>query len=98
MSFRKQDDEYLSFARRVMRGLTKRASQADPYMLGQMLKLRDEYDDMITSVVVELRRAGYSWQWISEVAGQKDRRGAQNQWGKAVEEAERAAGPPPSEG
>jgi hypothetical protein len=57
----KDTEEVVSGARRLMRGLEARARDEDPWVLGEMIAIRNELDEATVRVVKRLREVGYSW-------------------------------------
>jgi hypothetical protein len=66
---RKDDVEFKGFARRMIRAYGRRAADADPNVLGDLLSLRDDLDQAIAAAVVSYREAGLSWAAIGYELG-----------------------------
>ena len=75
-----ENDEYASFARRVIRAHARRVAAADVDALAEMIGLADELDAAISQAVIGLRKTGYSWSEIAARLG-VSRQAAQQRWG-----------------
>jgi hypothetical protein len=75
-----ENDEYASFARRVLRAYARRVADGDVEALTLMLGLSAEIDDAISQAVTGLRAFGYSWAEIGSRLG-ITRQAAQQRWG-----------------
>lgn len=62
-------DEYSGAARRFLRGLGKRAAQADPEDLAYLVAMRQELDAATRAAVNGLRAQGRSWEAIAQGLG-----------------------------
>ena len=74
------NDEYASFARRVLRAYARRVATGDIDALGAMTDLSAEVDSAIGQAVTGLRGFGYSWADIGARLG-ITRQAAQQRWG-----------------
>ena len=74
------NDEYASFARRVMRAYARRVATGDIDALAAMTDLSAEVDTAIGQAVTGLRSFGYSWAEIGTGLG-ITRQAAQQRWG-----------------
>ena len=74
------NDEYASFARRVLRAYARRVATGDIDALQAMTDLSDEIDTAIRQAVTGLRSFGYSWAEIGTRLG-ITRQAAQQRWG-----------------
>jgi hypothetical protein len=77
-----ENDEYVAFARRVLRAYTRRVADSDVEALTLMLGLSAEIDSAISQAVKGLREFGYSWAEIGSRLG-ITRQAAQQRWGHA---------------
>ena len=64
-----ENDEYVSFVRRVLRAYARRVASGDVDALADMAGLASELDEMISRAVAGLRGAGYSWAEIAARLG-----------------------------
>ena len=74
------NDEYASFARRVLRAYARRVATGDIDALTAMTDLSTEIDTAIGQAVTGLRSFGYSWADIGTRLG-ITRQAAQQRWG-----------------
>ncbi len=74
------NDEYASFARRVLRAYARRVATGDIDALTAMTDLSEEIDTAISQAVIGLRGFGYSWADIGTRLG-ITRQAAQQRWG-----------------
>ena len=74
------NDEYASFARRVLRAYARRVAIGDIDALTTMTDLSAEIDTAIGQAVTGLRGFGYSWADIGARLG-ITRQAAQQRWG-----------------
>ena len=74
------NDEYASFARRVLRAYARRIATGDIDALTAMTDLSAEIDTAIGQAVTGLRSFGYSWAEIGSRLG-ITRQAAQQRWG-----------------
>jgi hypothetical protein len=74
------NDQYASFARRVLRAYARRVATGDIDALTAMTDLSDEIDTAIGQAVTGLRAFGYSWAEIGTRLG-ITRQAAQQRWG-----------------
>ena len=74
------NDEYASFARRVLRAYARRIATGDIDALTTMTDLSGEIDAAIGQAVTGLRGFGYSWADIGARLG-ITRQAAQQRWG-----------------
>ncbi len=74
------NDEYASFARRVLRAYARRVAVGDIDALTAMTDLAAEIDTAIGQAVTGLRAFGYSWAEIGTRLG-ITRQAAQQRWG-----------------
>ena len=74
------NDEYASFARRVLRAYARRVATGDIDALEAMTDLSAEIDTAIGQAVTGLRAFGYSWADIGTRLG-ITRQAAQQRWG-----------------
>ncbi len=77
------NDEYASFARRILRAYARRVATGDIDALTAMTDLSDEIDTAIGQAVTGLRAFGYSWAEIGTRLG-ITRQAAQQRWGQSV--------------
>ena len=77
-----ENDEYVAFARRVLRAYARRVATGDVEALALMLGLSAEIDTAIGQAVTGLRQFGYSWAEIGSRLG-ITRQAAQQRWGRA---------------
>src|SRR5215472_11476475 len=77
-----ENDEYVAFARRVLRAYARRVATGDVEALALMLGLSAEIDSAISQAVSGLRGFGYSWAEIGSRLG-ITRQAAQQRWGRA---------------
>ena len=75
-----ENDEYVSFIRRILRAYSRRVADGDVEALSLMTSLADELDAAIAEAVKGLRACGYSWAEISSRLG-ITRQAAQQHWG-----------------
>jgi hypothetical protein len=75
-----ENDDYAAFARRVIRGYSRRIAAGDIDAITGMAQLADELDIAIRCAVTGLRTQGYSWADIGARLG-ITRQGAQQRWG-----------------
>ena len=75
-----ENDEYASFARRVLRAYARRVATGDIDALVAMTDLSEEIDAAIGEAVIGLRSFGYSWAEIGTRLG-ITRQAAQQRWG-----------------
>jgi hypothetical protein len=75
-----ENDEYASFARRVLRAYARRIATGDIDALTAMTDLSAEIDTAIGQAVTGLRSFGYSWAEIGSRLG-ITRQAAQQRWG-----------------
>jgi hypothetical protein len=61
----KDTEEVVSGARRLLRGLESRANDEDPWVLAEMIAIRNELDAATVRVVKRLREVGYTWPAIA---------------------------------
>jgi hypothetical protein len=80
-----ENDEYASFARRVIAAYARRVADGDVEALTAMTGLADEFDTAIAQAVTGLRSLGYSWAEIGSRLG-ITRQAAQQRWGTPQEE------------
>lgn len=72
---RKDNDEYRTFAHRMLRAYARRAAEADPTVLPDILALHGAVDEAARAAVEVLRRPtpagqpGYSWAEIGRAVG-----------------------------
>jgi hypothetical protein len=66
---RKDDVEFKGFCRRMIRAYGRRAAEADPWVLGDLLSLRADMDEAIADAVTAYKAAGLSWQAIADELG-----------------------------
>lgn len=72
--------DYVSFARRVIRGAGRRVGDADEVELAQLVELRDELETAIRTAVEGQRSIGRSWAYIGAALG-ITRQSAQERYG-----------------
>jgi len=77
------NDEYASFARRVLRAYARRVATGDIDALTAMTDLSEEIDAAIGQAVAGLRSFGYSWAEIGTRLG-ITRQAAQQRWGQSA--------------
>ena len=77
------NDEYASFARRVLRAYARRIATGDIDALTAMTDLSEEIDTAISQAVTGLRGFGYSWAEIGTRLG-ITRQAAQQRWGQSA--------------
>ncbi len=77
------NDEYASFARRVLRAYARRVATGDIDALTAMTDLSEEIDTAIGQAVTGLRGFGYSWAEIGTRLG-ITRQAAQQRWGQSA--------------
>jgi hypothetical protein len=77
------NDEYASFARRVLRAYARRVAIGDIDPLTTMTDLSAEIDTAIRQAVTGLRGFGYSWADIGARLG-VTRQAAQQRWGQSA--------------
>jgi hypothetical protein len=75
------NDEYASFARRVLRAYARRVATGDIDALTSMTDLSEEIDTAIGQAVTGLRSCGYSWADIGTRL-RITRQAAQQRWGQ----------------
>lgn len=75
-----ENTEFRGFVRRAIRALGHRVASADPDALVDLVSLRDEVDDAISTAVTGLRTAGYSWSAIAAPLGMT-KQAAYKRWG-----------------
>jgi hypothetical protein len=66
---RHSDEEFKGFARRMIRAYGRRAADADPWVLGDLVAIQAEMDEVILKVISALRGNGYTWGEIGEELG-----------------------------
>lgn len=69
MSARGDHSEFVAFARRIMRALSRRMAISDPEDLAELLALQQELDLAIDGAVRGLRASGFSWAEIARATG-----------------------------
>jgi len=77
------NDEYASFARRVLRAYARRVATGDIDALTAMTDLSAEIDAVIGQAVTGLRSFGYSWAEIGTRLGVTSQ-AAQQRWGQSA--------------
>ncbi len=75
-----ENDEYASFARRVLRAYARRIAAGDIDALADMTDLATEIDTAMSQAVTGLRARGYSWAEIGTRLG-ITRQATQQRWG-----------------
>ncbi len=85
----RETPEYCAMMRRMLRAHGRRAGDADPEDLAELVQLRGELDKAIAVAVQGQRRNGFSWAAIGRGLG-VTRQAAQMTWGPAVEQLEHA--------
>jgi hypothetical protein len=58
---RKDDIQFKGFAKRMIRAYGRRAETADPWVVKDLLELREEIDRAVVGAVRAYRAAGLSW-------------------------------------
>lgn len=76
----RDNDEYLAFLARIVRGAGDRLADANEGELRQLLELRDVLDNAIRHAVVGMHASGATWQEIGEATG-TSRQAAHQKWG-----------------
>lgn len=74
---------YVDFVRRIIRRAGKRVAVGDDWELGELISLREEVEDAITTAVIGLRTQGHSWTYIADGLG-ITRQSAHERYGKKV--------------
>lgn len=80
----KDNQEYLAFARRMLRAYGRRVMAEDPSTLAELMTLAAELDDVITRSARSLHDQGWSWGEIGEETG-LSRGAARKRWAAAEE-------------
>ena len=75
-----ENDDYASFARRVIAAYSRRIAAGDIDAITGMAALADELDAAIRHAITGLRKRGYSWADIGARLG-ITRQAAQQRWG-----------------
>ena len=68
-TYRKDDQQFAGFVRRMIRAYARRAAKADPTVLADMVEASRQLDEAMVAVVAGLRAQGYSWQEIARELG-----------------------------
>jgi hypothetical protein len=76
-----ENDDYATFARRVLAAYARRVASGDAEALAQMTALAADLDTAIGQAVTRLRGFGYSWAEIGLRLG-ITRQAAQQRWGQ----------------
>lgn len=76
----KDNDEFVAFVGRAIRACSRRVAEGDVDSLGDMVKLRAQFDTAIDDAVLGLRRVGYTWDNIANQLG-FTRQAAHQRWG-----------------
>lgn len=74
---------YVDFVKRIIRRAGKRVASGDEWELGELISLREEVEDAVTTAVAGLRERGESWQYIADGLG-VTRQSAYERYGKKV--------------
>jgi len=61
----KTPEETVAGLRRQLTAMERRAEEEDPWVLGQLVAMRDELNASVIRVVTALRRRGYRWEDIA---------------------------------
>ena len=75
-----ENDEYSTFARRVIRAYSRRVAAGDVDAIAAMIQTAADLDEAIHQAVIGLRRFGYSWAEIGMRLA-ISRQAAQQRWG-----------------
>jgi hypothetical protein len=75
-----ENDEYVAFARRILRAYARRIATGDIDALTAMTDLGTDIENAIRQAVIGLREFGYSWAEIGTRLG-ITRQAAQQRWG-----------------
>jgi len=75
-----ENDEYHAFARRILRGYSRRVATGDVEALAQLVSLSGEIECATRTAVIGLRDFGYSWAEIATRLG-VSKQAAQQRWG-----------------
>lgn len=79
---RVETPEYAGFARRAIRAYGRRVADADDVDLAEMIRIRDEFDAVVTMAVRRQREVlGWSWAQIGAATG-LTKQGAHAKWGR----------------
>lgn len=73
--------EFLAMVRRMLRAAGRRVAEADEVELAELVRLRDEVDQVIAVAVEGWRAQGRSWATIGN-ALQLSKQGAQQRYGR----------------
>ena len=73
--------EYVAMLRRMIRAGGRRAAQADPEDLAELVTLRAELDAAIAEAVAGVRAGGRSWAEIGRATG-TTKQAAQQRWAR----------------
>lgn len=76
-----ETDQFLKFARRILRAAGKRVAEADEVELADLAALRTDVDNVIADAVDTWRKQGRSWATIGEALGMT-KQGAQQRYGR----------------
>lgn len=76
--------QFVAFSKRILKALSRRMADADPYDLAELVELRNTVDAAIGAAVRGQRAAGFSWAQIAAPLGMT-RQAAQQRWGKLTE-------------
>jgi hypothetical protein len=79
-----ENDEYASFARRVLKAYARRVAAGDIAALRELAVFVSDVDDATRFAVAGLRRFGYSWFDIATQVG-VSKQAAQQRWGTPTE-------------
>lgn len=75
-----ENDDFLIFARRIIRAAGRRIAGGDVESLATLVSLSKELDESINAAAVALHEAGYSWGEIAARLG-VSRQAARQRWG-----------------
>lgn len=82
----KDNGEFVSFVGRAIRACSRRVAEGDVDALGDMVKLRAQFDVAIDDAVAGLRRVGYTWDNIANQLG-FTKQAAHQRWGRLGDHA-----------
>jgi hypothetical protein len=78
-----ENDEYVTFLRRVIRAYSRRVAAGDIEAVADMTAIADEIGTAIQDAITGLRTSGYSWADIA-LRLNITRQAAQQRWGSPI--------------
>lgn len=81
--------DYVDFCRRILKAAARRAADADPTDLDELVGLRADLELAIAAAVYAVHESGATWQEIGDATG-TSRQAAHQKWNGAPRAAARA--------